>query len=89
MTEPSPELSWYDTEDDEAASSSGDSELYSGPLMPPRRVETKHGPRRQCYSYLDTKSINSWITETQVAGYGTESVVNSPDVKLNEYRDES
>ncbi|THU83226.1 hypothetical protein K435DRAFT_807686 [Dendrothele bispora CBS 962.96] len=70
--------------ENEAASYSGDSETDSRLVTPPRRA--KGETVRECYSCLDTNSIRKWIDQTNVPGYGKESVFNSPDVKR--YREE-
>ncbi|THU78896.1 hypothetical protein K435DRAFT_786043, partial [Dendrothele bispora CBS 962.96] len=72
---PPPEIFCYESEDED-----------KGPRTPPRRVKTV--PARQCHSYLDTESIESWINLTNVPDYGEESVLNSPEVKRSGYRDE-
>ncbi|THU98120.1 hypothetical protein K435DRAFT_838259 [Dendrothele bispora CBS 962.96] len=85
--EPPPEIFCYESEDeDKGASSPGHSASSSAPRTPPRQVKTF--PARQCYPYLDTESIESWIDLTNVPDYGEESVLNSPEVKRSGYRAE-
>ncbi|KAF5340431.1 hypothetical protein D9758_013568 [Tetrapyrgos nigripes] len=91
LTEPAPELFCYESEaeeeddDDEASSDESTSDL--SPLTPPRS-KTPSDSERQCCSYVDNKWIAKWIDQTQVAGYGKESVHNSPDPQLKGYRKE-
>ncbi|KAF5340430.1 hypothetical protein D9758_013569 [Tetrapyrgos nigripes] len=88
MTEPAPELFSYESEgeeEEEEQASSDESTLDSSPVTPPR---SKTPPERECCSYVDNKWIAKWVDQTRVAGYGKESVHNSPDPQLKGYRKE-